>query len=175
MIKFYSKSKTHSELSNFHLDINGLTFNDQNFISGEHVFHYNKYMVASCVAMTCNEAERSNNLKKYASKFVGDYFKSPLDAKRAGSKTKGMTLTSEELKLWNNLAGNIQYQICHLKIKSDDKLKKLLMDTGDKYLIHQDNRANENTIWGAKVKKDTEDELIGENKLGKIWMHIRDT
>ena len=132
-------------------------------------------MLASCIAMTSNEAGRASDLKNYASLFVGNYFKSPLDAKRGGSKTKGIKLTSDELKLWNNLSSNVQYQICHLKINSDDKLKKLLIETGDKCLIHQDNRANENTIWGAKVKKDSEDELIGENRLGKIWMHIRDT
>ena len=41
----------------------------------------------------------------------------------------------------------------------------------DTILLHQDNRANDKTIWGARIK---DGKQIGQNKLGETWMKIRD-
>ena len=39
-------------------------------------------------------------------------------------------------------------------------------------MVHQENRGK-SPIWGGRIDKIT-GELIGKNKLGKIWMKVRD-
>ena len=88
IIKFYSKSKTFTELSNFYLQ--SFELDKNSFISGEHAFHYFKYKLMS---VHSTDTRRKNELEMYSRKFVGldPYFKSPLDAKKAGGKKHVVT------------------------------------------------------------------------------------
>ena len=64
-------------------------------------------------------------------------------------------MTIDELNAWNNAYENIQYKICIAKLESEVKIKKLVIESGDKYLLHQDNRAKAYTILGGKTDKIT--------------------
>ena len=45
------------------------------------------------------------------------------------------------------------------KIRTKQEFKNILLNTNNKYLLHQDNRAKEKTIWGGRIKYDM---LIGK-------------
>lgn len=80
-------------------------------------------------------------------------------------------LTNEELNVWGLYSIQYQNKICFEKLKQNENVKNILLETHNKYLLHQDNRANMNSLWGGKIK---DNELIGKNQLGKIWMSLRD-
>ena len=80
---------------------------------------------------------------------------------------QGLILTDEEIKIWNDISIYVQYKICKYKYDTDEDIKKLLNENINSYFLHQENRANKQSIWGGRIK---EGELIGNNKLGKVWM-----
>ena len=92
------------------------------------------------------------------------------DAKRYSSK-KDFQLNDMEIKKWATDALDISAQICQYKYKTYPDIRKLLLDNTDSYILHEENR-NRRPYWGGRINKKT-GELIGENKLGKIWMDIR--
>lgn len=168
IIKFYSKSKNFTELSNFYLQ--SFELDKNSFISGEHAFHYFKYKLMS---VHSTDTRRQNELEMYSRKFVGldPYFKSPLDAKKAGGKN-GKALNDIEIIEWNTVSSNVQHNICKARVASSEDLSSILTHTSNQYLLHQENRGK-SPIWGGRIDKIT-GELIGKNKLGKIWMKVRD-
>ncbi len=166
-LKFYSKSKKGKVLSNF-AEIN-VKVNNKLYITGEHAFHGEKYISASKNTKT---NERKKELVEYAKKFEGKdtIFKTPIEAKRAGGKS-GMRLESDEIKEWNiNTSDKIQYQISKYKFENSKEVRETLEHYSCYILLHQDNRARQNTPWGARIK---DGKMIGKNKLGKIWMKLR--
>ena len=169
-LRFYSKSKEGKVLSNFaeiEVKINGKTY-----ITGEHAFHGQKYLVS---AEANKDKERKDELIKYSKLFEGKdtKFKTALDAKKAGGKG-GLRLNDTEIKEWDsNKADEIQKKICLYKYKNNKEVRETLKKYKDYILIHQDNRANKNTPWGARVvNKDGVNVIIGKNKLGKTWSNI---
>jgi predicted NAD-dependent protein-ADP-ribosyltransferase YbiA (DUF1768 family) len=166
-LKFYSKSKEAKCLSNF-ADI-PVQINDKHYISGEHAFHGQKYIFASNIAKT---EERKKLLLEYAKKFEGEttHFKSSLDAKKGGGK-RGCILEKDELFLWDSkLSYDIQKIISLYKLNNNNDVKKILQENKNSYILHQDNRAKNDCLWGGRL--DANNNLIGQNKLGKIWMQI---
>lgn len=171
-LKFYSKSKEGIVLSNFaeiKVEIDGKLY-----ITGEHAFHGQKYISASKIYN--DGSDRKIELINYAKKFEGKNteFKTALDAKKGGGK-KGAMLSPDEIKNWNESESEIvQYDICDYKYENNLDVRTTLNKYKDRILIHQDNRAKSNTPWGARVKQEEgkEDEIIGQNKLGKTWMKI---
>tara|TARA_Y100000389_G_C17422130_1_gene497347 strand:- start:1277 stop:1654 length:378 start_codon:yes stop_codon:yes gene_type:complete len=123
--------------------------------------------------MSTNET-RKIELALYASKFVGTEpkYKTALDAKRAGGK-KGKALDDSEIVQWNSLSMSSQHKICISRLSSSVELQNILKRTGSKYLLHQENRG-QTPIWGGRIDKNT-GELIGQNKLGIVWMTVRKT
>lgn len=81
----------------------------------------------------------------------------PGEAKRAGRKVN-------LIPLWDAIKDDIMYHICKKKF-SDPVLKKMLLDTGDAELIEGNTWRDK--YWGVYNG-------VGENKLGKILMRIRD-
>lgn len=67
---------------------------------------------------------------------------------------------------WDDVKFNIMYEIVWLKFDQNDKLEKMLLDTGNRYL--EETNYWGDTYWGVCKG-------IGENNLGKILMEIRDT
>ena len=60
-------------------------------------------------------------------------------------------------------------------------MREVLLGTKQDYLLHQENRAKADTPWGGKFLPgwDLEapvrlDGLVGQNRLGLIWMAVRD-
>jgi ribA/ribD-fused uncharacterized protein len=165
ILTFYSKSKNKNirQLSNFHME--KIILEDKEFYSGEHCFHYFKFCV---IANFCNIIERYDELIKHSIKILNAC--TPVDVKKLGSKSC-FKLTNEELNVWGLYSIQYQNKICLEKLKQNENVKNILLETHNKYLLHQDNRANMNSLWGGKIK---DNELIGKNILGKIWMSIRD-
>ena len=172
VIKFNSKSKNCKNLSNF-CEVSFI-MNGNNFKTGEHAFHFNKYSIAAIAAiLTNNDVIRANELTEYAKTFIGDEYKTGGDAKKAGGK-KGLCLSETEIIAWNDVSWDIQKKICIARLRGNYDLMGLLCETKNKYLLHQDNRAKPNTIWGGKIMKTDANVMIGKNFLGKIWMELRD-
>jgi len=165
ILTFYSKSKNKNvrQLSNFHIE--KIILEDKEFNSGEHCFHYFKYFV---IAKSCNDIERYNELITHSIKIQNT--DTPVDAKKLGSKSC-FKLTNEELNVWGLYSIQYQNKICLEKLKQNENVKNILLETHNKYLLHQENRANMNSLWGGRIK---DNELIGKNQLGKIWMSLRD-
>ena len=173
-LKFNSKSKNGRCLSNF-ADLE-VQMNGNVFLTGEHAFHFWKYSNAAYGVPRPGSLDASKNRQRelinYATRFVGSepiVGSTALDAKRAGGK-KGMKLEPYELYEWNTLvAEKTQREICEYKFKTYQECRDTLAAAAaaGAILIHQDNRANQYTPWGGKISK--EGELVGQNKLGKIW------
>ena len=70
------------------------------------------------------------------------------------------------------ISSNVQHNICKARVTSSEDLSSILTHTSNQYLLHQENRGK-SPIWGGRIDKIT-GELIGKNKLGKIWMKVRD-
>lgn len=165
IIKFYSKSSNDNikTLSNFALI--PVKIENRNYISGEHAFHGEKYFQ---ISKQISNSERKQELLNHCLKFQCDIFKTPLDAKKAGGKSKhGLALTDQEIKFWITSSIDVQFKICEYKFNNNETIRKVLSEYSDYYFLHQENKANTNSIWSGRIK---DDELIGQNKLGKIWM-----
>lgn len=143
---------------------------DITFVSGEHAFHYYKYNLLSAES---SDESRKNELALYSSNFSGNdpIFKSASDAKKAGGR-KGKSLNDDEIVRWNSLSMNVQYNICMSRLNYSKELLKILESTECKYLLHQENRGK-SPIWGGRIDKKS-GKLIGQNKLGIVWMEVRD-
>lgn len=66
---------------------------------------------------------------------------------------------------WEDVKNDIMYEICKAKFSQNIELKKKLLATGDKHL-------EEGNTWGDKIWGTVNG--IGENRLGKILMKIRE-
>ena len=167
-LKFYSKSKEGKVLSNFYpIEIR---INKRIYKTGEHAFHGEKYRLLAKIYKVSEE--RNKELKDYSEKFVNGYIIEAKDAKIAGGK-RGLKLNDKELKVWSKLSIEVQVKICIYKFKHNNEVREVLKLNKNKYILHQENRAKENTIWGGRISKET-NKIIGKNKLGKIWMKVRD-
>jgi len=66
---------------------------------------------------------------------------------------------------WESIKTNVMYEICLAKFTQNEDLKEKLLATGNKHL-------EEGNTWGDKIWGTVNG--IGENRLGKILMQIRD-
>ena len=171
-IKFNSKSREPLNLlSNF--TALRIRLNGRDYPTGEAAFHGEKYR---CVARHMTKGPEKDVILEYASEFqrVTD----PVEAKKMGGK-KGYKLTPEQLEAWDKgkmsepHATITQRAICNYKCSNYEAVRKSLLSTESTPLLHQDNRARKGCVWGGRVDKAT-GELIGNNRLGEIWMEIRE-
>lgn len=93
-------------------------------------------------------------------------------AKSAGSKSgtakHGMTLTEDAL---NQDAAKIRMKKA-LQVKFDkEPFRSLLLETGDKLLVHIPMRGKVD-VWTGKIDKET-GELVGENTMAALLMEVR--
>ena len=82
----------------------------------------------------------------------------PSSAKKLGRKVQ---LRSD----WENVKDDVMYEICKAKFSQNTELKKRLLSTGNEHL-------EEGNTWGDKIWGTVNG--IGENRLGKILMRIRE-
>lgn len=168
VIKFYSKSKNLKSrlLSNF--SETKIKIHDIEFNTGEHAYQYLKFKTIADSVKEQNP-KRAEQLINHAQKIVVST--NPQEAKKMGGTGKlGLKISEQESIIWELEAESIQEDICIYKIENYSEIREYLLNTGDNYLLHQENRAKPSTKWGGRIKNG---ELIGENKLGEIWMKLR--
>ena len=132
-----------------------------NSFTGKYFFLSNFYeapVLYNTIKYQNNEAafqaqKCSNNLDRY--KFAE---MNPSEAKREGRK---VTLRSD----WENIKSDTMYHICKAKFMQNRNLLKLLIETGDAEL-------EEGNTWGDKIWGTVDG--VGENRLGKILMRVRE-
>ena len=82
----------------------------------------------------------------------------PSEAKRLGRRVH----LRED---WEEVKDQVMYEVCFAKFSQEKSLKSALLQTGDAELI-------EGNTWGDRVWGVCDG--VGENRLGKILMRIRD-
>ena len=171
VLNFFGKKKEGRELSNFwegRVEVDGRVYS-----SGEGAFHGSKYMEVSNV----NEGERQSKLEEYGRKFeIDGEFGSMkgTELKKKGGK-KGMMLNEDEIVVWNRMGVIVQEKICKYKYDNYEVVREVLESTRGKVLVHPAMRCNDEKVksrwWEGRV---VDGVLLGGNKLGNIWMKIRD-
>lgn len=175
LFNFFGKKKEGKELSNFWegiVEVDGRIYG-----SGEGAFHGSKYIEVSKV----NEGERRGLLEEYGRKFeIGEEFGSMngTELKKKGGK-KGMMLNEDEIGLWNRMGVVVQEKICRYKYDNYEIVKEVLESSRGKVLVHPAMRCNDEKVksrWWEGRGKMIEGKMVvlGGNKLGHIWMEIRD-
>jgi hypothetical protein len=120
-------------------------------------------------------------LIEYGRKFeIGGEF-GDLDGNKLKSKggKKGLLLSIEELKYWDRMSDIIQWKICEYKYENDDRVREVLCNSRGRLLLHPALRVSLEKVkmrkWeGRVIEEDDEIVVYGGNKLGWIWMEIRD-
>jgi predicted NAD-dependent protein-ADP-ribosyltransferase YbiA (DUF1768 family) len=182
VITFFSKKEEYQTLSNFWEaevwieDVN----ETRKYATGEHCFHGEKFIR---LGELVTDAERAAMLTAHGRLFVRDAVKplaTALDAKRRGGKGRlGFILTKDELDIWYEISTAVQLKICEYKMKHYQEVCDDLRMSGDKILVHPALRVREDDlercIWeGRATKVNGKIVILGQNRLGNIWMQCRD-
>jgi len=176
-IHFYSGKKEYRSLSNFWEREISIIDDDSVRIyeSGEHCFHGEKY---TRLGQLCYNDVRKMELMEYGKTFLKpSLYKTGAAPKKAGGK-KGLLLSHAELEVWCRVSIDVQSEICKWKFDNYEEVRADLMKSGDKILIHPALRCKEELVkhrlWeGKMVSRDGSAVVIGENRLGKLWMDLR--
>ena len=197
VVNFFSGRKEFRSLSNFwehKVVIVSSSGEQREYPSGEHCFHGEKYIRLS--ESTPYEA-RKQVLLEYGKTFMGTDVMTGTDAmpgtnvmtgtdvmtgaevKKRGGK-KGLLLTEEELKRWDVLSVKVQEEICQYKVREYEEVRKDLVKSGERILVHPALRCSEKQLgkrlWEGKgTVVDGKVEILGRNMLGNIWMKVRST
>jgi len=174
---FFARKKDGFQLSNFYeckVVVDGRTYK-----SGEAAYHGMKFIT---IAENIKDTDRVEELKTYAKKFEsnGEFGSLPQnEIKKKGGKST-LKLSPKEQGIWTKKGPEVQKKICQYKYINHKEVRDTLMKTGDKFLVHPAMRvSNEkmaDKIWEGRVIVDEEKncmKVLGGNKLGKIWMDIR--
>lgn len=177
MITFFNKKKEYRCLSNFWEG--KVSIDNIDYLSGELCFHGEKYRR---LGLNSKDDNRKKILLDYSKRFCVDGdIKTSEEAKKKGGKGKnGLKLEIEELKLWNILSVEVQFEICRYKLENYEEVKEHLKKSGISILIHPALRCSDekmkDKIWeGRMVEKNGEMVILGGNKLGNIWMKLRNS
>jgi len=106
------------------------------------------------------------------------FYKTGAMAKKAGGKG-GLLLNGKELEEWNRISEGVQREICRWKLDNFEEVKRDLMKSGTRLLVHPALRCSEEklertAIWEGKgIVKDGKIVVLGKNRLGNIWMDFR--
>lgn len=136
-------------------------YNSEMVIDGISYLNTEQYMMAQKAKLFGDEKIFNKIMKE----------NTPSEFKRLGRLIKNF-----DDDIWNREKRNIVLKGNIHKFSQNEKLKKLLLDTGDKILIEA---SPYDDIWGVKLRET--DSLIlnintwkGENLLGFILMEVRD-
>jgi predicted NAD-dependent protein-ADP-ribosyltransferase YbiA (DUF1768 family) len=177
IINFFNNKKEYRSLSNFWECEVFVTHGEEGrlYESGEHCFHGEKYIRLSKL---CECENRKKILFEYGCKFISPcVYKKGSDVKKMGGK-KGLKLSDAELSLWADLSVNVQIEICKYKIEKYEEVRNDLIKSGVKILVHPALRCSEeklkDRLWEGKgVVIDGKVVVVGNNRLGNIWMGLR--
>jgi hypothetical protein len=178
VINFFSGKKEYRSLSNFWENDIAIIDGEKKRIyeSGEHCFHGEKYIR---LGELCEDENRKRVLLEYGSTFMKPSpYKTPAVAKKMGGK-KGLLLNGIELNLWTTISIDVQHKICMWKVNTYEEVRRDLLKSGDKILIHPAMRCSQeklqnSRVWEGKgVVIDGKIVVLGKNVLGNIWMEYR--
>jgi predicted NAD-dependent protein-ADP-ribosyltransferase YbiA (DUF1768 family) len=170
-INFYSGKTAYRSLSNFWE--RPVKIENREYETGEHSFHGEKYYRLS---QLCTDEKRADILKEYSKHFISpSRFVSPSIAKQKGGK-KGLLLNMIELNCWAIVSIEVQREICKYKFEQYEEVRKDLFQSKQNILVHPalrklDEYVMKHSFWEGRYKPDGC--LIGQNKLGTIWMDLR--
>jgi ribA/ribD-fused uncharacterized protein len=96
------------------------------------------------------------------------------DAKEA--KRIGRLVKNFDAKKWDAVSYDKMLIACRAKYSQNDWLKNMLLKTGDRILVEA---SPIDTIWGVGLHEDNDSILdeknwLGENRLGRVLMQVRD-
>ena len=175
-ICFFYRKKQFQSLSNF--SPHSVTIDDsRKYLTGEHCFHGEKYYL---IGNNTTDIVRKTKLLNHAKKFVEpSNYDTAAKAKRAGGKS-GLALTEDELEFWDTINEEVQRKISQWKVDNHPEVRQDLLDTQDKILIHPAMRCSLEKLkyrkWEGRMLEEPgkKNKVVGGNKLGQIWMEIRD-
>ena len=177
MFTFFGKKKEGCELSNFYKG--RVTVDGRKYSSGEHAFHGSKYIEISKEL----HGARKLDFEEYGKNFEeeGEFgMMEGNEVKKRGGKGKcGKKLNEEEIRIWSERSVKVQEKICVYKVENDENVKRVLMSTCSKVLIHPAMRCSEEKVkdkfWEGRGIENENGEIVvlGRNMLGIIWMEIR--
>jgi predicted NAD-dependent protein-ADP-ribosyltransferase YbiA (DUF1768 family) len=173
VINFFSSKKEYGSLSNFWTA--DVTVEGRIYESGEHCFHGEKYVR---IGEKSTDPDRKRTLIEYGKMFSKpSIYTTPSIAKQKGGK-KGLILTAEELDVWQNESVDVQYEICKWKKNNYKEVRDDLIKSENKILVHPAMRCSKDKIigrfWeGRATVQNGEVVILGNNKLGNIWMELR--
>jgi len=169
VMNFFYKKKEGKELSNFfELEV---VIEDRVYETGEHCFHGEKFY---CLSLIEENEKRKKELLEYSRKFL----ERGLNGSKIKKLGRGLILTSYELEKWREISVEVQRKICLYKWTQYEVVRSVLEGTGSKVLIHPAMRCSEEKVvgrlWEGKgVMRDGTLVVLGGNKLGYIWMELR--
>ena len=176
VVNFFYKKEEYRCLSNFWESDIVMGEENREYESGEHCFHGEKYIR---LGKLCEDENRKRILIEYGGKFLKpSVYKGGNVVKKMGGK-KGLLLSNVELGLWNDISVEVQNEICKYKKEKYEEVRGDLIKSKGKFLIHPALRCSEEglkkKIWEGKgVVVDGKIDILGKNRLGNIWMLIRD-
>lgn len=121
-----------------------VTYKGLTYKNSEAAFHAQK---------TLNETER----KQFTTL-------NPSESKKMGRK---IALRSD----WESVKTKIMYEVCYAKFSQNEDLKSKLLATGNEYL--EEGTYWHDNCWGNCYCEKCKN-IVGENRLGKILMQIRE-
>jgi ribA/ribD-fused uncharacterized protein len=143
--------------SNFYPAQTPITFGGKviTFRTSEHAFMYTK-------AMYFSDSETADLVLKASH---------PLNAKKLGRQVKNF---NDEL--WTMVSMNAMFDANWGKYSSNDHLKTVLLETGDKIIVEA---SPYDRIWGVGLGENDpkildQKQWRGQNKLGKVLMKVRE-
>jgi predicted NAD-dependent protein-ADP-ribosyltransferase YbiA (DUF1768 family) len=183
VITFFDKKKEYRCLSNFWesklIILDRDDGEERTYNSGELCFHGEKFIRLSKI---CDDEKRKRDLLEYGRKFLdgGDILTSKDARSRGGKGKQGFKLNEVELREWNRMSVEVQMEICKYKLENYEEVREWLNRSNGCLLIHPGMRCSEEKmkekIWEGRLvtKEDGTEEILGGNKLGYIWMRLRD-
>ena len=163
-ILFYEPKEPYYEFSNFYKT--SIEYNGKIYPSSEHLYQAMKFMKdpndkkSMEYADIIRQQSTANKAFILAGQKTGGGYKWRLDLNPIIKKYQDVKIRDD----WEQNKVKIMKDILMIKF-SDNKLKKLLLDTNNKNIIEDSPRDN---FWGIGKKKD------GKNMLGKLLMEVRE-
>ena len=172
VMNFFFRKEECRSLSNFWKG--DVIIEGREYDSGESCFHGEKFIR---VSKYCNDEIRKQELLEYGMIFLKSVCEKDGNiVKKMGRK---FILNKEELELWYNLSIDVQIEICKYKFDTYEEVRNDLCKSKGKRLIHPALRCSEeklkSRLWEGKgVLVDGNITVIGKNKLGELWMILRE-
>jgi len=132
-----------------------------NEFKGKYYFLSNFYEAP----VTYNGLVFKNNEAAFQAQKTSDYLEQIMFESMDPSTAKFMGRRIKLRANWEEVKTDIMYEICLAKFTQNKDLKEKLLATGDKHL-------EEGNTWGDRIWGTVNG--VGENRLGKILMRIRE-